>query len=159
NILAVQGIVGILTGFYILFIPMRMVVALYLPLGRKISVCAVFLTGLLASLCSIVGTIYRFKARPSPDTLWETIPAYTLGSEGGNPSGGSDEQKLSPTIPKPTMTGLLSFIRKTHRSQAPQSTDLTSYDELNLVNDDYHAQLKATQTQTETKPASKGWNV
>jgi hypothetical protein len=47
NITAVQGIVGIVTDFYILGIPMYFVSGLSLPRGRKIGVLAIFLTGLM----------------------------------------------------------------------------------------------------------------
>lgn len=42
-----QGVVGAVTDLYILFIPFHLVVRLHLPLGRKIGVCAIFLTGLM----------------------------------------------------------------------------------------------------------------
>lgn len=47
NIAAAQGVVGCLQDIYILTIPIHLVVGLRLPLGRKIGVVAIFLTGLL----------------------------------------------------------------------------------------------------------------
>ena len=47
NIIAVQGIVGIVTDFYILGIPMYFISGLSLPRGRKIGVLAIFLTGFM----------------------------------------------------------------------------------------------------------------
>ncbi|KAF2242994.1 hypothetical protein BU26DRAFT_609705 [Trematosphaeria pertusa] len=188
NITAVVGVFGIVSDFYILLIPMHLVVGLHLPLGRKLGVSGIFLTGLSACICSIVGTVYRFQARPSQDPLWDTITAYSLGiielnvglicsclpvlfvflkrvaksnsyislvryfrtrrsdgiSQGQNNDSDHREKsdEIHLTIPKPTMTGLRSFIRKAHRSQPQQSYQLESYNELDSVNDDYHAQLK-----------------
>jgi len=43
----IQGIVGVLTDFYILLIPLQLVSTLRLPLARKLAVYSVFLTGLM----------------------------------------------------------------------------------------------------------------
>jgi hypothetical protein len=47
NVTSVQGIVGIVQDFYILLIPIWFVSGLRLPLGRKIGVSAIFLSGLM----------------------------------------------------------------------------------------------------------------
>lgn len=44
---AAQGVIGIVTDFYILCIPIHLVIQLHLPLGRKIGVVCVFLSGFL----------------------------------------------------------------------------------------------------------------
>jgi len=44
---AAQGVIGIATDFYILCIPIHLVLGLHLPLGRKIGVICVFLSGFL----------------------------------------------------------------------------------------------------------------
>ena len=73
-------------------------------------------------------------------------------SRGRRTAEGQDQLPVSvpkeklPQIPKATMTGLRSFIRKAYRSQAPATTQISAYSELNSIgsiNDDYHAQLKA----------------
>jgi hypothetical protein len=46
NIAAVSGVYGIVIDFYILAIPVQLVLGLHLPLGRKVGICAIFLTGL-----------------------------------------------------------------------------------------------------------------
>ncbi|KAF2680026.1 hypothetical protein K458DRAFT_258050, partial [Lentithecium fluviatile CBS 122367] len=78
QILSIQGVIGVVLDFYILFIPMHLVVGLHLPFSRKLSVCGVFFTGFIACLCSIVGTVFRFKAKPSHDPLWITAPTFSL---------------------------------------------------------------------------------
>jgi len=47
TISSIQGVVGIVTDFYILLIPIHLVVGLRFPLGRKLGVCAIFMTGLV----------------------------------------------------------------------------------------------------------------
>jgi hypothetical protein len=42
-----QGVLGSVSDIYILLIPLRLVGLMHLPLGRKLGVCAIFLTGLL----------------------------------------------------------------------------------------------------------------
>jgi len=44
-----QSVVGVFLDFYILIIPMHLVVGLHLPLGRKLSVCGIFFTGFMYS--------------------------------------------------------------------------------------------------------------
>lgn len=44
---AAQSVIGIVTDFYILCIPIHRVVGLHLPLGRKIGAICVFLSGFL----------------------------------------------------------------------------------------------------------------
>jgi hypothetical protein len=48
NTVSVQGVVGAVTDFYILFIPLHLVLGMRsLPLGKKIGVSGIFLTGLM----------------------------------------------------------------------------------------------------------------
>lgn len=42
-----HSIFGVVTDFYILMIPIPLIAPLRLPLGRKLGVCAIFLTGLV----------------------------------------------------------------------------------------------------------------
>lgn len=44
---SIQGVVGVIIDFYILVIPMHLVMGLHLPLGRKLSVCGIFFTGFM----------------------------------------------------------------------------------------------------------------
>lgn len=43
----IQGIFNVVSDFYILILPVPVVIKLRLPLKRKIGVCAIFMTGLL----------------------------------------------------------------------------------------------------------------
>ncbi|KAF1993950.1 hypothetical protein P154DRAFT_476766 [Amniculicola lignicola CBS 123094] len=76
---AVQGLIGVVIDFYILCIPVHLVLGLHLPLGRKIGVVGIFCTGFIGCICAIIGTVFRFKAKPSHDPLYMTVPAYVTG--------------------------------------------------------------------------------
>lgn len=52
NLTSVIGVVSIVTDLYTLFIPVQLVAQLNLPLGRKLGVGALFLTGLGYDLLS-----------------------------------------------------------------------------------------------------------
>jgi hypothetical protein len=45
-----QGIFGVISDFYILVIPMHLVVRLRLPISKKAAVCGIFVSGLLYAL-------------------------------------------------------------------------------------------------------------
>lgn len=167
-------------------------------------IVTISLTPSSACICSIIATVYRFRARPSLDTTWVTVPMYTLGLEGflgpldwstkanrrsiveltagvlcscmpvvlaglkhitkqdssqrvlrylkiRRSNGSTEENKpqtkpkyniLNCPIPKPTLTGLRSFIQKSQKSQPHLLTDVVSYDELGTVNDDYHMHIR-----------------
>ncbi|KAF2733903.1 hypothetical protein EJ04DRAFT_564760 [Polyplosphaeria fusca] len=81
NILAmvgVSGVFGIVSDFYILFIPMHLVIRLRLPLGKKLGVCGIFFTGFLACICSIVGTVFRFEATRTLNINWIIIATVEI---------------------------------------------------------------------------------
>lgn len=44
---AAQGVIGVVTDFYILCIPIHLVLGLQMPLGRKIGVFGIFFTGFM----------------------------------------------------------------------------------------------------------------
>lgn len=96
NTATAQGVVGCVQDLYILMIPIYLVSGLRLARGKKIGVIALFLTGALyvlshvylsniltvfrASVCSIINAALRFveRSKKVPDSLWESIPVYTL---------------------------------------------------------------------------------
>lgn len=41
------GVFGVVTDFYVLIIPMHLVLQLHLPVRKKVGVCGIFITGLL----------------------------------------------------------------------------------------------------------------
>ncbi|KAI0842711.1 hypothetical protein F5Y06DRAFT_133585 [Hypoxylon sp. FL0890] len=64
------GIFSIVSDFYLLAVPVGLTLNVRLPLKRKIGVCCMFLTGLLACALSIVSTAYRIQMLESADVTW-----------------------------------------------------------------------------------------
>ncbi|KAI1499892.1 hypothetical protein F5X99DRAFT_262235 [Biscogniauxia marginata] len=75
---AAQGIFSVVSDFYVLAIPMSLIVGIRIPKARKVIINLVFLTGLLACILSIISTVFRFKQLDSNDFTWDAIPIYCL---------------------------------------------------------------------------------
>ncbi|KAI2770930.1 hypothetical protein F4815DRAFT_496904 [Daldinia loculata] len=58
------------TDLYLLAIPVAFTLKLRLPSKRKIGVCCIFLTGLIACIFSLLCAVYRVKAIRSLDITW-----------------------------------------------------------------------------------------
>ncbi|KAL9119580.1 MAG: hypothetical protein Q9187_003867 [Circinaria calcarea] len=69
-----MGGFNVASDFYILFLPMPGVWQLQLPLQKKIGICAIFMTGLLACLSSVAGLYYRTKIDRTADVTWNLVP-------------------------------------------------------------------------------------
>ncbi|KAK0516237.1 hypothetical protein JMJ35_000840 [Cladonia borealis] len=74
----VQGGFGIVSDLYIFILPMPVIWRLHMQLRRKIAVCGIFLTGLIAILASVLGCYYRVLSALSPDLAWNEPPALGL---------------------------------------------------------------------------------
>lgn len=73
-----MGVFSVVTDFYLLAIPVGLTLNVRLALRRKIGVCCIFLTGLLACGFSIVSTVYRFFMFDSHDTTWLAALNYAF---------------------------------------------------------------------------------
>ncbi|KAI0179272.1 hypothetical protein GGR52DRAFT_535544 [Hypoxylon sp. FL1284] len=65
-----MGVFSVVTDFYLLAIPVFLTLRVRLPARRKFGVCCIFLTGLLASVFSVLATVYRFLMFASNDVTW-----------------------------------------------------------------------------------------
>ncbi|KAJ0109377.1 hypothetical protein J7T55_000302 [Diaporthe amygdali] len=78
------GVVGTVTDFYIITIPLTAISGLNMSLARKIGVSTLFATGLLACSFSAAGLASRLDnyrttlVRKYPDPFWTSMPAYGL---------------------------------------------------------------------------------
>ncbi|MCJ1386957.1 hypothetical protein MMC17_010086 [Xylographa soralifera] len=70
--------INIFSDFYILAIPMIVISKLQLARNRKFGLIAVFLTGLLACISSILGLVYRIILLNTKDTSWYLSPLLTF---------------------------------------------------------------------------------
>ncbi|MCJ1257348.1 hypothetical protein MMC24_005173 [Lignoscripta atroalba] len=74
----VQAAVNVGGDFYILFLPIRGVWQLKLPLRKKIGVSAIFMSGFLACVSSILNLVYRLKLNRHSDVTWDLVPVFAL---------------------------------------------------------------------------------
>ncbi|KAL8710814.1 MAG: hypothetical protein Q9220_004617 [cf. Caloplaca sp. 1 TL-2023] len=76
---ATSGI-NVVSDFYILLIPLTAVSNLQLPPKRKLGLLAIFFTGFLACLCSIISLHYRIVLSRSHDDVWNVAPVLVIGT-------------------------------------------------------------------------------
>ncbi|KAI1211647.1 uncharacterized protein F4807DRAFT_396986 [Annulohypoxylon truncatum] len=74
----IMGVFSVISDFYILTIPVCLTLRLRLPLRRKIGVCCIFLTGLLACAFSILATVYRSQLFRTYDFTWLASLTYAF---------------------------------------------------------------------------------
>ncbi|KAL9595251.1 MAG: hypothetical protein Q9219_006555 [cf. Caloplaca sp. 3 TL-2023] len=72
--------VNVFDDFYILLIPMSAVSSLQLPPRRKLGLLAIFFTGFLACLCSIVSLVLRVHLNRGHDDVWNVVPVIVVGT-------------------------------------------------------------------------------
>ncbi|KAL8671757.1 MAG: hypothetical protein Q9168_003752 [Polycauliona sp. 1 TL-2023] len=68
-----QGCVNVASDFYIFLLPIPGVLQLQMPTRKKIGICAIFATGSLACLASIMGLYYRTRLRRDSDVTWSLV--------------------------------------------------------------------------------------
>lgn len=104
----------------------------------------------------IIFVLFRGSATNSP---WSSFMRYlrtrgrhsavTTSNQPKDPfSGLSDDDQILPQFQRGGLTGLHTFIHKSHRSRPPQGitvmTEMSTYRTLASVEDTYHEQLKRT---------------
>ncbi|KAI0143845.1 hypothetical protein F4776DRAFT_442144 [Hypoxylon sp. NC0597] len=72
------GVFSVVSDFYLLAVPVGFTLNIRLPLKRKIGVCCMFLTGLVACAFSIISTTYRVQLLESPDVTWLDSLVYAF---------------------------------------------------------------------------------
>ncbi|KAL8654919.1 MAG: hypothetical protein Q9226_003243 [Calogaya cf. arnoldii] len=68
-----QGGVNVASDLYIFLLPIPGVMQLQMPTRKKIGVCAIFATGSLACLASIMGLYYRTRLKRDSDVTWSLV--------------------------------------------------------------------------------------
>ncbi|KAL9009101.1 MAG: hypothetical protein Q9173_005838 [Seirophora scorigena] len=68
-----MGAVNVASDFYIFLLPIPAVCQLQLATKKKIGYCAIFGTGFLACLASIMGLYYRTKLKADADVTWTLV--------------------------------------------------------------------------------------
>ncbi|KAM0803163.1 hypothetical protein BDR22DRAFT_841878 [Usnea florida] len=76
----VAGAVNVVTDFYVLLLPIRIVTRLNTRRGKKIRLMAVFLCGLVASSANLARLIVVILQIHSPDVFWSAAMTTLLGT-------------------------------------------------------------------------------
>ncbi|SLM38834.1 hypothetical protein LPUS_09197 [Lasallia pustulata] len=71
-----QGVANIIGDFYLLLTPVPVIWKLQLSFQKKVGVTAIFMTGFLGCVTTILGLYYRVLALRSTDPTWILIPNY-----------------------------------------------------------------------------------
>ncbi|KAI0146916.1 hypothetical protein GGR57DRAFT_506356 [Xylariaceae sp. FL1272] len=160
-----QGIVGVVSDFYVLGIPIVLVLKLYLPLRKRIGVSCIFITGLLFAelnigilcACMPVGfVVFRGLVLKVETSMWSLLKYFRSrsripdASPDTNAETGITEPATSPLpkIPRWNLTGLTSLFRNSQpeqpKTESTSSLNATkpTYIELTSVDYDYHSQMK-----------------
>ncbi|KAI2633063.1 hypothetical protein GGS26DRAFT_65829 [Hypomontagnella submonticulosa] len=185
------GIFSAVTDIYFLLLPVWLIADLRLPVKRKIGICAVFLIGVLACVCSVTGayirvlslrlndttrlfgltlplavaevnvgiicgcvpvlpviykrikggTVWIYLSKLIP-TIWRRNAESNLESSPEIPSSSTITKRDWVKIPTANLTGLRSFIWKSHRTLPGQVTELSTYAEISSANDEYHTHIR-----------------
>ncbi|KAL8852626.1 MAG: hypothetical protein Q9221_002506 [Calogaya cf. arnoldii] len=72
--------INVVSDFYILLIPLAAISNLQLPKKRKLGLFAVFFTGFLACLCSIISLHYRVVLDRSRDDVSYVVPVLVIST-------------------------------------------------------------------------------
>ncbi|KAL8891807.1 MAG: hypothetical protein Q9215_001243 [Flavoplaca cf. flavocitrina] len=76
----VTSAINVVSDFYILLIPLAAISSLQLPKKRKLGLFAVFFTGFLACLCSIISLHYRVVLVRFNDDVWYVVPVLVVST-------------------------------------------------------------------------------
>ncbi|KAL8936595.1 MAG: hypothetical protein Q9216_004856, partial [Gyalolechia sp. 2 TL-2023] len=76
----VTSAINVADDFYILSIPLAAISNLQLPPKKKLGLLAIFFTGFLACLCSIISLHFRVILSRSKDDVWNAVPVIVLGT-------------------------------------------------------------------------------
>ncbi|KAF7876408.1 hypothetical protein EAF04_001500 [Stromatinia cepivora] len=72
----VQAGVNIAADLAIFFLPLPIILKLQMPRSKKIALCGVFATGILALVASALTVYYRVQIIHNPDSTWSTAQTY-----------------------------------------------------------------------------------
>ncbi|KAI4241850.1 MAG: hypothetical protein L6R42_011172, partial [Xanthoria sp. 1 TBL-2021] len=72
--------INVVSDFYILLIPLGAISNLQLPKKRKLGLFAIFFTGFLACLCSIISLHYRVVLVRVRDDVWYVVPVLVIST-------------------------------------------------------------------------------
>ncbi|KAL8935111.1 MAG: hypothetical protein Q9211_004878, partial [Gyalolechia sp. 1 TL-2023] len=72
----ITGAFNIVSDLYLLVIPIPAILGLQVSTARKRGLLAIFMTGFIAVIASILGIVYRIKVNSDMDDTWKIVPFY-----------------------------------------------------------------------------------
>lgn len=87
------------------------------------------------------GTVWIYLSKLIP-TIWRRNAESNLESSPEIPSSSTITKRDWVKIPTANLTGLRSFIWKSHRTLPGQVTELSTYAEISSANDEYHTHIR-----------------
>ncbi|KAL8939375.1 MAG: hypothetical protein Q9216_003388 [Gyalolechia sp. 2 TL-2023] len=72
----ITGVFNILSDLYLLIVPIPAILGLNIRTPKKMGTLAVFMTGMIAVIASVLGLIYRIKVNSNTDDTWKIVPFY-----------------------------------------------------------------------------------
>ncbi|KAL7623225.1 hypothetical protein AAE478_006906 [Parahypoxylon ruwenzoriense] len=154
---AVKGAFSVITDIYLLALPVSFIVTLSIPLKRKIGVCLVFLTGLIAAElnigvscgCMPIGfVVLNNLSKSSWNSLVNLVISQRHDHSCSLPVSEKpiiDDNIAEDQLPKPpkvAMVAMEHFVAKIHSSHFGRVYSISTYDEITLIKEDYHVQLR-----------------
>ncbi|KAI1084718.1 hypothetical protein F5B20DRAFT_218899 [Whalleya microplaca] len=103
--------------------------------------------GIMCSCMPIGFVVLNGLNKRISDSFAKFISTHSKNNNPSNPSmqKGTSERDHFPKIPSGAITGLRSFIRKAHSSQTDRTFDMSTYNELNSIDETYHGHLERGQ--------------
>jgi hypothetical protein len=100
--------------------------------------------GIICSCIPVVVVMFKdFAKNPHIMSLRRYLRSrYASGQSDSDEVGQKAEQRL-PDIPKGTLSGLKTFVRKFDRTQRADSTQMSNFNQLASSDESYHEVLKA----------------
>ncbi|PVI01876.1 hypothetical protein DM02DRAFT_470802, partial [Periconia macrospinosa] len=74
----VHGAMNVAADLIMVLLPVPIIAKLHISLSKKIALSAVFATGLLALVCSVLGVYYRVKISYGKDPVWSNAQAWIV---------------------------------------------------------------------------------
>ncbi|KAI1455299.1 hypothetical protein F4805DRAFT_459863 [Annulohypoxylon moriforme] len=125
-----QGFFTAVTDFYILGLSIWLTLGLRLSPRRKVAVCAVFLVGLLACACSVIGAYSRITRLHTIDVTYYSAITFSLGVAEHNIGIISASMPVAPVLYKRlTNSSTWSYLSSLITSRKPVNTSNPSFPE------------------------------
>lgn len=74
----VHGGLNVVADVVLVLLPIPIITKLHVPTSKKIAISAIFATGVLALICSILAVYYRIQISYGADPVWSNAQAWIV---------------------------------------------------------------------------------